>query len=171
MWKDLTINQKSQLMSMFLREGIDNINTMMTIYDSMPDNSDYRNGGGIHIKKENRGKFNELLERTGKSASWFKKHGTPLQKKRATFALNARKWQHADGGSLDNIFSEINNSNGTYDENSMIEPPINNKPWESSNYNNNEINEDTIIEDISTENMNYIDSLSEDELTSLLANL
>lgn len=49
---------------------------------------------GIHIKPQNRGKFNKLRQRTGKSASWFKAHGTPAQKKMATFALNARKWEH-----------------------------------------------------------------------------
>ena len=49
---------------------------------------------GIHIKPENRGKFTALKKRTGKSASWFKAHGTPAQKKMATFALNARKWKH-----------------------------------------------------------------------------
>lgn len=49
---------------------------------------------GIHIKPQNRGKFNKLRQRTGKSASWFKAHGTPAQKKMATFALNARKWRH-----------------------------------------------------------------------------
>ena len=49
---------------------------------------------GIHIKPENRGKFTRLKKRTGKSASWFKAHGTPAQKKMATFALNARKWKH-----------------------------------------------------------------------------
>ena len=32
---------------------------------------------GIHIKPENRGKFTALKKRTGKSASWFKAHGTP----------------------------------------------------------------------------------------------
>ena len=51
-------------------------------------------GGGIHIKKENRGKFTALKKRTGHSASWFKAHGTPAQQKMATFALNARKWHH-----------------------------------------------------------------------------
>lgn len=49
---------------------------------------------GIHIKPQNRGKFTALKKRTGKSASWFKAHGTPAQKKMATFALNARKWEH-----------------------------------------------------------------------------
>ena len=57
-------------------------------------------GGKIHIKPKNRGKFTALKKRTGKSASWFKKHGTPAQRKMATFALNARKWKHDDGGDL-----------------------------------------------------------------------
>lgn len=51
-------------------------------------------GGHIHIKPENRGKFTELKRRTGHSASWFKEHGTPAQKKMAVFALNAKKWKH-----------------------------------------------------------------------------
>ena len=66
-------------------------------------------GGGIHIKPENRGKFTALKERTGHSATWFKEHGTPAQKKMATFALNARKWKHGDGGNLFN--GESQNSN------------------------------------------------------------
>ena len=60
----------------------------------------FENGGKIHIKPENRGKFTELKKRTGHSASWFKENGTPAQRKMATFALNARKWHHADGGYL-----------------------------------------------------------------------
>lgn len=76
----------------------------------------FSEGGKIYIKPENRGKFTALKERTGKSATWFKKHGTPAQKKMATFALNARKWKHAEGGPMHThggIFSngllEINN--------------------------------------------------------------
>ena len=56
--------------------------------------------GGIFIKPENRGKFTALKERTGKSSTWYKEHGTPAQKKMAVFALNAAKWKHADGGEL-----------------------------------------------------------------------
>ena len=56
--------------------------------------------GGIFIKPENRGKFTALKERTGKSSTWYKEHGTPAQKKMATFSLNAAKWKHADGGEL-----------------------------------------------------------------------
>lgn len=60
--------------------------------------NDNRSGGKIHIKKENRGKFTALKKRTGHSASWFKAHGTPAQKKMAVFALNSRKWRHSHGG-------------------------------------------------------------------------
>ena len=58
--------------------------------------------GGIYIKPENRGKFTALKKRTGHSASWFKAHGTPAQKKMATFALNSRHWNHKhdEGGYL-----------------------------------------------------------------------
>lgn len=58
----------------------------------------YKNGKSpIHIKPANRGKFTALKKRTGHSASWFKENGTPAQKKMAVFALNAKKWHHADG--------------------------------------------------------------------------
>lgn len=65
--------------------------------------NEFSSGGKIHIKPENRGKFTALKERTGHSASWFKAHGTPAQKKMAVFALNARKWKHANGGLLTSI--------------------------------------------------------------------
>ena len=57
-------------------------------------------GGKIHIKPENRGKFTALKKRTGHSATWFKEHGTPAQKKMATFALNSRHWKHGYGGHI-----------------------------------------------------------------------
>ena len=58
--------------------------------------SNYSDGKdpGIHIKPENRGKFTRLKKRTGKSTSWFKAHGTPAQKKMATFAMNSKRWHH-----------------------------------------------------------------------------
>ena len=48
--------------------------------------------GGIHIKKKNRGKFTETMKRTGKTAEELKHSKNPLTRKRATFAINARKW-------------------------------------------------------------------------------
>lgn len=64
-------------------------------------------GGKIYIKPKNRGKFTALKKRTGKSASWFKAHGTPAQRKMATFALNARKWKHGEGGYLGDTLLQI----------------------------------------------------------------
>lgn len=61
-----------------------------------------KNGSGIHIKEENKGKFtsycggkvtNECIQK-GKNSS------NPAIRKRATFAANARKWKHEDGGEL-----------------------------------------------------------------------
>lgn len=116
-WNDLTIAQRSQLMNMFRHSGITDLTQMRQTYDSISDDSSlsslvgptdirtspapmYSEGGTIHIKPENRGKFTALKERTGHSATWFKEHGTPAQKKMAIFALNAKHWKHAGGGLL-----------------------------------------------------------------------
>lgn len=67
--------------------------------------NELKSGGKIYIKPSHRGRFTSLLKRTGKSASWFKAHGTPAQKKMATFALNARHWKHEDGGPIQRAIS------------------------------------------------------------------
>lgn len=60
----------------------------------------YKNGSGIHIKKENRGKFTASAKKAGQSVQEHAKsvlnnpNATPLQKKRANFARNAAKWHH-----------------------------------------------------------------------------
>lgn len=56
------------------------------------------NGSGIHIKKENKGKFTETKKRTGKSTEELTHSKNPLTRKRAIFAQNAKKWKHEDGG-------------------------------------------------------------------------
>lgn len=48
--------------------------------------------GGIHIKKKNKGKFNALKKRTGKSTEELTHSKNPLTRKRAIFAQNAAKW-------------------------------------------------------------------------------
>lgn len=50
--------------------------------------------GGIYIKPKNRGKFNALKKRTGKTTAQLKHSKNPLTRKRATFAANAKKWKH-----------------------------------------------------------------------------
>lgn len=120
MWNDLSILDKSRIMQLAVQNGITSLSKIQQLYDSslsqknntistIP-NSDintFSSGGKIQIKPENRGKFTALKERTGHSATWFKQHGTPTQKKMATFALNAKKWKHDDGGYLvDNILGD-----------------------------------------------------------------
>ena len=55
-------------------------------------------GGKIYIKQENRGKFTATMKRTGKTAEELYHSSNPLTSKRAVFALNARKWNKAEGG-------------------------------------------------------------------------
>lgn len=57
-------------------------------------------GSGIHIKKENRGKFTETKKRTGKTTEELTHSKNPLTRKRAIFAQNAKKWKHEDGGNV-----------------------------------------------------------------------
>ena len=60
----------------------------------------FKKGGGIHIKKKNRGKFTKSAKAAGESVQEHAAHvlsdpnATPLQKKRANFARNAAKWHH-----------------------------------------------------------------------------
>lgn len=60
----------------------------------------YSDGGSIHIKPENRGKFNATKKRTGKTTEELTHSKNPLTRKRAIFAQNAAKWKHAFGGEL-----------------------------------------------------------------------
>lgn len=62
----------------------------------------FKDGGGIHIKKANRGKFTEYCggKVTSECIARGKRSSSPAVRKRATFAANARKW-HADGGKLE----------------------------------------------------------------------
>lgn len=69
-----------------------------------PFGNTFAKGGGIHIKKKNRGKFTKYCggKVTSECIARGKRSSSPTIRKRATFAANARKWKHADGGWLDN---------------------------------------------------------------------
>ena len=60
----------------------------------------------IKIKKKNRGKFTKAAKAVGESVQEHahsvlnNPKATKLQKKRAQFAINAKKWHHKDGGLL-----------------------------------------------------------------------
>jgi hypothetical protein len=80
----------------------------------------YSEGGNIHIKPENKGKF----------TSWAESHGMGVQEaashvmankedysstivKRANFAKNASKWKHQDGGTIKRSLNKYNNGGYT----------------------------------------------------------
>lgn len=54
----------------------------------------------IHIKPSHRGRLTALKKRTGKTEAELYKTGSPATRKMITFARNARKWKHSDGGNL-----------------------------------------------------------------------
>lgn len=62
----------------------------------------YKKGNKIHIKKANRGKFTEYCggNVTSECIQRGKNSSDPKIRKRATFAANARKWKHCNGGTL-----------------------------------------------------------------------
>ncbi len=68
-----------------------------------------KKGSGIHIKKANRGKFTEYCggKVTDACIRKAKASGNPKLVKRATFAENARKWKHEDGGILHSPKNQI----------------------------------------------------------------
>jgi hypothetical protein len=70
-----------------------------------------KSGSGIHIKKENRGKFTNYCggKVTSECIAKGKRSSNPAIRKRATFAANARKWKHKFGG-LINYAAEGDNS-------------------------------------------------------------
>ena len=69
----------------------------------------FAEGGRIHIKPENRGKFTETKRRTGKTTEELTHSSNPLTRKRAIFAQNAKKWHHAFGGELNTQGGDFTN--------------------------------------------------------------
>jgi len=67
--------------------------------------------GGIHIKPENKGKFNATKKATGKTTEELTHSKNPVTKKRAIFAQNAAKWKHAEGGEIEKLGTDNTNVN------------------------------------------------------------
>lgn len=90
----------------------------------------FAEGGRIHIKPENRGKFTETKRRTGKTTEELTHSKNPITRKRAIFAQNAKKWHHAFGGDLmthganfDTGITLVGNG-GTHEENPLEGVPM-----------------------------------------------
>ena len=100
---------KNQL-SNFIKTLQDNNQIISNIFSNNSYNEIdmFKKGNKIKIKKQNRGKFTEYCggNVTQECIQRGKNSPNPKIRKRATFAANARKWKHANGGRLD----EINNN-------------------------------------------------------------
>lgn len=88
-WSDLTLKERKQIYDAVRAENPNaSYFDIKSQFDSIPEYED----GGIHIKKKNKGKFNALKKRTGKSTEELTHSKNPLTRKRAIFAQNAAKW-------------------------------------------------------------------------------
>lgn len=123
MTKDLNrkIANANNALRMNFANAVNNVTENQNL-DTLANYSAY--GGGIHIKKANRGKFTEYCggKVTSECISRGKHSSSPAVRKRATFAANARKW-HADGGFLGTHGADFNNgvtiigNGGTHEQN------------------------------------------------------
>lgn len=84
--------------------------------EGLPVVQTFAKGGGIHIKKKNRGKFTSYCggKVTSECIARGKRSSSPTIRKRAVFAQNARKFKHAYGGPL-NPYSAASLVNAIYD--------------------------------------------------------
>lgn len=103
-WASLPIGEKSEYMRFFIRNGISSIPEMKRLYDESMSRQSYAEGGKIHIKKANRGKFTQEAGRAGMGVQEYARHilankdkYSPALVKRANFARNAAHW-HDIGG-------------------------------------------------------------------------
>ena len=82
-----------------------------------------KKGSGIHIKKENRGKFTDYCggKVTSACIAKGKASSNPTIRKRAIFAANARKWKHQEGGVLIDYSGDNPNAMGGDIVTSVIE--------------------------------------------------
>ena len=106
-WSNLTQREKSNIIRFAIKNGVSDINQIrdtFNIYISgNGGGNEYKEGGSIHIKHP--GRLTALKERTGKTEAELWATGNAHTRKMITLARNARKWKHADGGSLSG-FSE-----------------------------------------------------------------
>ena len=77
----------------WMRQNVWFLNNIMEILE-MLGIPYFKKGSGIHIKKENRGKFTEYCggKVTQECIDKAKRSNNPTLRKRATFADNARHW-------------------------------------------------------------------------------
>lgn len=99
----LSEEQLNELQEVFHYQSGDEV---IAAYNQMV--QEMKKGGPIHIKKQNRNKFTEYCggKVTQECITRGKNSPDPKIRKQATFADNARKWKHYNGGKINyiNIF-------------------------------------------------------------------
>lgn len=108
MWKDLTMQQRAELMDIYLGHGITSLDDMRRDYDlrSSDTANTYREGGSIHISPSKKGTFTAAATKHGMGVQEFAskvlahpENYSPAMRKKANFARNSSKW-HGLGGNL-----------------------------------------------------------------------
>lgn len=106
-WSNLTQREKSNIIRFAIKNGVSDINTIRDTFNIYISGNgvenEYKEGGSICIKHP--GRLTALKKRTGKTEAELWATGNAHTRKMITFARNARKWKHDDGGSLSG-FSE-----------------------------------------------------------------
>ena len=106
-WSNLTQREKSNIIRFAIKNGVSDINQIRDTFNvyisGNGGGNEYKEGGSIYIKHP--GRLTALKERTGKTEAELWATGNAHTRKMITFARNARKWKHDDGGSLSG-FSE-----------------------------------------------------------------
>lgn len=85
--------------------GFEEIPAPNTYIDHDAFNPSLYRDGGIHIKPENRGKFNATKKATGKTTEELTHSSNPVTRKRAIFAQNAKHFKHEYGGPLNKFLN------------------------------------------------------------------
>ena len=106
-WSNLTQREKSNIIRFAIKNGVSDINQIRDTFNIYISGNgvenEYKEGGSIRIKHP--GRLTALKKRTGKTEAELWATGNAHTRKMITFARNARKWKHDDGGSLSG-FSE-----------------------------------------------------------------
>lgn len=93
-YNDEILNKIAESYSKKIDENTNLDNVILSYLEMM------KNGSKIHIKKKNRGKFTASAKAAGQSVQEHARSvmnnpkATTLQKRRAQFAINAKKWNH-----------------------------------------------------------------------------
>ena len=120
---------------------MDDIYNMYDNYNSNNMSMGVYEDGGIHIKKENRGKFTEAANRADMSVQEYARHilankedYSSTMVKRANFARNAAKWKHETGGKFLTVSGEAHRIYKNADGDIIVNHPKENKgKWDTIN--------------------------------------